>query len=105
PGDVDDFDQNERGGKSVDGGRQRGDELNADLSEMAVDQPAAGIAQRQIAARAVLEQRRRGKDAGEDGAQKAADAVNAESVESIVVLDERLTGDNDVADHAGNQAD
>ena len=39
------------------------------------------------------------------GAEEAADAVDAEGVERIVVLEERLQTDHGVADDAGEQAD
>src|SRR5262249_29813577 len=74
------------------------DELDADLLEAARrDQPRLA----DVVHVGPLET----KDAGEHGAEKAADAVHAERVKGVVVLEEWLHAYGDIADDTGNEAD
>src|SRR6478752_4776614 len=71
--DIDDLDDHERAHDGVPDGRADGDELDADLCRVAVEEAGIGGLDR-----------RRGEDPGRDGAEHAADAVDREDVERVI---------------------
>src|SRR6185437_3605390 len=93
---VDHFQDDEGDDGAVHEGAEHIVELDQHLVAVAVDQPA--FAER--VDRAV------GEHTGEDGAQRAAHAVNAPGIEGVVIAEQLLHMDRrDVADHTRCQAD
>ena len=91
---VDDLDDDEGGDDGVgDRGPDR-DQLGADLAGVAVDQALVGR----------LDGARR-EDAGRDGSEHAADAVDGEDVQRVVDLDPLAQERGAVAQAAGDEAD
>ena len=92
--DVDDLDDDERGDDRVDDRGPDRDQLGHDLAGVAVDQARVGLLDRGG-----------GEDAGGDGAEHPADAVDREDVERVVDLDARTQEGGAVAEAAGDEAD
>src|SRR6185437_358068 len=91
PNHVDRLDQHEGDGESEDGGDASRDRLDLELFE-------TGVGPR-------LVDRLDAENAGQQRAEEAADAVDAESIERIIVLEEGLQANDGIANDARQQSD
>src|SRR5688572_24519078 len=92
---VDDLQDHERHDGGVGDNRGHGDELDAELRRVAIDQ----------AVRSGAVHRAAREETGRDRAPRATDAVHAEDVERVVDAEPFRELDAEVADRAGAEAD
>ena len=94
---IDQFDQDQAAQKGKEDSDAGGLELRDELRGMPAEEPAIGRDRAVDCLGA--------EETGEQGAQEAADAVDAEGVERIVILEDGLQADRGIANDAGDQSD